>query len=129
MARKADSCFKAGSLSLKDFLRFLNAPSVLDWAYRVLFVAPLGVRNGAFTSPPTAYVDTAYVNNKYIGAEFVSVFMERELKIYSNIVNIAAEQKAQRVLVIMGHRHAAALPKLFRNDPAYKTVTALEYLK
>lgn len=129
VGRKAENGLKAGSLSLKDFLLFLNAPSVLDWAYRVLFVTPLAVKNGAFTSPPTAYVDTAYVNNKYIGAEFVSIFMERELKIYSNIVTVAAAQKAQRVLVIMGHRHAAALPKLFSSDPAYKIVEVLEYLK
>jgi hypothetical protein len=129
VGRKADSGFKEGSLSLKDYLLFLNAPSILDWTYRVLFVAPLRARNGAFTSPPPAYVDTAYVNKKYIGAEFVSVFMERELKIYSNIVTIAAQQKAARVLVVMGHRHAAALPKLFANDPAYKVVNVGAFLK
>lgn len=120
--RKAEAGFKNGDLSLKDFLLLLNAPSVLDWAYRVLFVTPLQVRNGEFTSPPVAYVDTAYVNKKYIGAEFVSVFMERELKICSNIVTIAAQQNARRVLVIMGHRHAAALPKLFANNPAYRVM-------
>ena len=107
----------------------MNAPSLLDWTYRVLFVAPLRVRNGAFTSPPEKYVDTAYVNKTYIGAEFVSVFMERELKIYSNILNIAARQNAKRVLVIIGHRHAAALPKLFQNDPAYKVIAVGKYLK
>jgi len=127
--RKAEAGFKSGNLSLKEFLLLLNTPSVLDWAYRVLFVTPLQVKNGAFTSPPAAYVDTAYVNKTYIGAEFVSIFMERELKIYANIVNIAAQQKANRVLVIMGHRHAAALPKLFLNDPEYKIVSVEKYLK
>lgn len=127
--RKADGGFKNGTLSLKSFLQLLNAPSVLDWTYRVLFVAPLQIKNGAFTAPPVAYVDTAYVNKKYIGAEFVSIFMERELKIYSNIVNIATQQSAKRVLVIMGHRHAAALPKLFQNDPAYKVIAVNKYLK
>jgi hypothetical protein len=129
VGRKADKAFKEGSLSLKDFLLFLNTPSLLDWTYRVLFVTPLQIKNGAFTSPPAAYVDTAYVNKKYIGAEFVSLFMERELKIYSNIVNISGRQKAKRVLVVIGHRHAAALPKLFRNDPAFKVVDASAYLK
>ncbi|HUC82528.1 MAG TPA: DUF5694 domain-containing protein [Flavisolibacter sp.] len=127
--RKAEGSFKSGELSLKNFLLLLNAPSVLDWAYRVLFVTPLQVKNGAFTSPPVKYVDTAYVNKTYIGAEFVSIFMERELKIYANIVNIAAQQKASRVLVVIGHRHAAALPKLFQNDPAYKVVNVSTYLK
>ncbi|RYZ29120.1 MAG: hypothetical protein EOO10_07350 [Chitinophagaceae bacterium] len=127
--RKAEAGFKSGSFSLKDFLLLLNAPTVLNWTYRVLFVTPLQVKNGAFTSPPATYVDTAYVNKKYIGAEFVSIFMERELKIYANIVNITAQQKAARVLVIMGHRHAAALPKLFQNDPAYKVVSVEKYLK
>lgn len=129
IGRKAESGLKNGSLSLKEFLWFLNSLSVLDWAYRVLFVKPLGVKDGAFTLPPPAYVDTAYVNKKYIGAEFVSVFMERELKIYSNIITVAAAQNAKRVLVIMGHRHAAALPKLFENDPAFKTINVLEYLR
>ena len=129
IGRKADSSLKAGSLSLKNYFLFLNEPSLLDWTYRVLFVAPLMVKNGTFTSPPPAYVDTAYVNKKYIGAEFVSVFMERELKIYSNIVNVAENQKAKRILVIMGHRHAAALPKLFQNDPAFTIVAVNQYLK
>jgi hypothetical protein len=31
--------------------------------------------------------------------------------------------------VIMGHRHAAVLPKLFQNDPAYKVVAVGNYLK
>lgn len=126
--RKADSLFKAG-LSLKDYLLVINTPQILDWTYQVLFVTPLQLKNGEFASPPPAYVDTAYINKKYIGAEFVSVFLERELKIYSNIVTTQLRQKAKRILVIMGHRHAAVLPKLFQNDPAYKIIRLSEYLK
>lgn len=129
MGRKADGAFKAGTLSLSHFLRFLNNKQVLDWTYQVLFVTPLEVRNGAFTNPPAQYVDTAFVNKKYIGAEFVSVFLERELKIAANIIAAQKAQNAKRILVIMGHRHAAALPTLFVQHPAYRLVPVTDYLK
>jgi hypothetical protein len=129
VGRKADGAFKEGALNLSGFLRFLNNKQVLDWTYQVLFVAPLEIKNGAFTAPPVKYVDTAFVNKTYIGAEFVSVFLERELKIYTNIVTIQKAQQAKRVLVIMGHRHAAALPTLFVQNPAYRVVPVTDYLK
>ena len=128
MGKKADSLLKAG-LPLRHYLHFLNSPQVLNLTYQVLFVNPLQLKNGSFAEPPPAYVDTAYVNKKYIGAEFVSAFLERELKIYSNIVATQLREKPKKILVVIGHRHAAALPKLFQNNPAYKIVDVLKYLK
>lgn len=119
----------AGRLSLRDYLLFLNAPPVLDWTYQTLLVNPLRVQQGEFKNPPPAYVDTAYVNKQYIGAEFASVFYERELKIYSNIVAAQLRQKSRRMLVVMGQRHAALLTKMFACDPAYKVVPLQAYIR
>jgi hypothetical protein len=127
--READTRLKDGRLSLKNYLLFLNTPEMLEMSYRVMFVTPARVTHGKFLNPPSQYVDTSYVNQQYIGAEYISVFHERELKIYSNIVTTQLAQKGKRILVIMGQRHAAALPKLFENDPAYKVVKLSKYLK
>lgn len=124
IARKADQGLKEGSLSLKDYLLFLNAPELLDLAYQVMFVTPARIKNGSFINVPTQYVDTS----RYIGAEYISVFYKRELKIYSNIVSTQLRQKGKRLLVIMGQRHAAVLTKIFENDPEYKIVKLSAYL-
>jgi hypothetical protein len=122
LGRRLDAQLSSGQLSLKNYLLFLNRPDVLDYTFQVLFVNALRVRNGRFTNPNPTYVDTAFVQPAQIGAEFVSVFMEREWKIYSNIVALQAATKARRILVIMGHRHAAVLPKLMQPDPAFRVV-------
>jgi hypothetical protein len=126
---EVDKGFKEGDLSLKAYLKFLNEPAILDYAYRLFYLTPAKVRNGKFVQPPVEFVDTAYINNKYIGAEFVSIFYERELKIYSNIITTQLRQKGKRLLVIMGQRHAASLPKIFANDPAYKVIPLNKYIK
>jgi hypothetical protein len=129
IGRIADSSFKEGNITVKEFLQFLNTPKVLELAYRFMFITPARVQNGRFLNPPAQYVDTSCINPQYIGAEYISIFQERELKIYSNIVTTQLQQKGKRVLVIMGHRHAAVLPKIFENDPAYKIVSVTNYLK
>jgi hypothetical protein len=129
VGREADTRFQEGRLSLTDFLLFINAPPVLDLAYRVMFLNPARVKNGRFTNAPTQYVDSACITPAYIGAEYISLFYERELKIYSNIVTTQLEQKSKRILLIMGHRHAAVLTKIFEEDPAYKIIPLSTVLK
>ncbi|GAB3306189.1 DUF5694 domain-containing protein [Hymenobacter tenuis] len=129
VGKQAETRFKEGNATLSEFLLFMNDPEVLDWTYRVMFVNPARVKNGKFTNPPAQYVDTAYVNKQYIGAEYISIFKERDLKIYSNILTTQLREKGKRILVIMGQRHAATLPKIFANDPAYKVVPVSAYLK
>ncbi len=128
VVRDVDKTYKEGTTSLKDFLLYINHPQVLDFTYNVIYMTPAKVRNGQFTNPPAQYIDTAYVNKNYIGAEFVSSFYEREMKIYSNIVTTQLAQKGKRLLVIMGQRHAAALSKIFVNDPQYRLVPVQKYL-
>ncbi len=129
VGREADARFQNGSLSLTDFLLFINAPPVLDLAYRVMFLNPARVKNGRFTNPPAEYVDSACITPAYIGAEYISLFYERELKIYSNIVTKQLEQRSKRILLIMGHRHAAVLTKIFEEDPAYTIIPLGAVLK
>ncbi|UPL48192.1 DUF5694 domain-containing protein [Hymenobacter sublimis] len=129
IGKAAEARFKEGNATLKEFLLFINDPTVLDFTYRVMFVNPARVKDGKFTNPPAQYVDTAYVNKQYIGAEYISIFHERDLKIYSNIVTTQLREKGKRILLIMGQRHAATLPKIFANDPAYKLVPVSAYVK
>jgi hypothetical protein len=126
--REIEAQFKTGGLSVRDFLKILNSPELLRLTYQTLFVTPARVRNGRFTNPD-ASIDTTRINPRYIGAEFISHFYDRELKIYSNIVTTQLREKSQRVLVIMGQRHAAALTTIFANDPAYRIVPVSAYLK
>ena len=129
VGREADTRFREGRLSIRDFLLFINTPLVLDLAYRVMYLNPARVKNGKFTNAPAQYVDSACITPAYIGAEYISLFYERELKIYSNIVTRQLEQKSKRILVIMGHRHAAVLTKIFEEDPAYKIIPLKAVLK
>lgn len=126
--REIEAQFKTGGLSLKDFLKVLNSPELLRMTYQTLFVAPARVRNGQFTNPD-ASIDTTRLHPRYIGAEFISHFYGRELKIYSNIVTTQLREKGQRILVIMGQRHAAVLTKIFADDPAYRIVPVSQYLQ
>ena len=70
----------------------LNQPEVYNLVYRLRYITPARVVNGRFTNPD-AMVDTAFVNPKYIGAELISVFKNRDYKIYSNIVVQALETR------------------------------------
>ncbi|WP_066511848.1 DUF5694 domain-containing protein [Rufibacter sp. DG15C] len=121
--------FKAGTLSLKDYLIFLNSPQVNNLAYDLFYVTPAKVRNSVFVNAPAQYNDSVHVSKQYIGAEFISLFYEREVKIYSNIVTTQLANKGKRLLVIMGQRHGAALPKIIANDPNFTVVPVSKYLK
>jgi hypothetical protein len=125
--REIEGRFKSGGLSVKEFLAVLNSPELLRLTYQTLFLTPARVRNGRFSNPD-ASIDTARVDARYIGAEFISHFYERELKIYANIVTTQLREKSKRVLVIMGQRHAAVLTTLFTQDPAYRVVPVSTYL-
>ncbi len=129
VGREADTRFRDGRLSLKDFLLFINEPAVLNLAYRVMFLNPARVKYGKFTNAPVEYVDSSCITPAYIGAEYISLFYERELKIYSNVVTTQMEQGSKRILLIMGHRHAAVLTKIFEEDADYKLVRVSSILK
>lgn len=117
-----------GSLSLKDYLVFLNQPETINKVYHLRYITPARVINGTFKNPD-AMVDTAFVNPKYIGAELTSVFKNRDYKIYSNMVTAQRATKAKRALLIIGVAHIGSLKSIFRDDDEFNLINAQTVLR
>ena len=119
---------RKGDLSLKDYLIFLNQPDTYKKVYHLRYITPAKVRNGTFKNPDKM-VDTDFIDNEYIGAELISVFKNRDYKIYSNIVINQMKKNAQRILIVIGAGHIESLKTIFSGDPDYQIIDANEYLK
>ncbi|GAB2699016.1 hypothetical protein GCM10027037_24300 [Mucilaginibacter koreensis] len=128
LGRSLDQQLKDEKLSLKQYLLTLNSPEINRLTYYTLFIKPAVVTEGTF-GKLDATVDSASINKHYIGAEYISIFYGRELKIFSNVLNAQLAHQAKRILVIMGQRHTAVLSKLFAEEPAYEVVPVSNYLK
>jgi hypothetical protein len=128
MARAQLAKIQDGSLSIGDYIFFLNQPEIIQKTHHLRYIMPSRVTNGKFTNPD-ALVDTAFVNPKYIGAELTSIFKNRDYKIYSNIVTTQLKQQSKRILVVIGQAHIGSLQSIFRDDPAFKIMEATPYLK
>ncbi|MVN90297.1 DUF5694 domain-containing protein [Mucilaginibacter aquatilis] len=126
--RSVDKQLKDNVINLKQYLLKLNSPDTYALTYYTLFINPARVTNGAF-GKLDASVDSAHVDKKFIGAEYISIFYNRELKIFSNILSVQQATKGKRILVIMGQRHAAVLSKIIENDPAFTVVPLSRHLK
>jgi hypothetical protein len=126
--RSLDQQLKDGKLSLKDYLLKLNAPETYQLTYCNLFINPAKVTNGTFGKVDET-VDTARIDKSHIGAEYISLFYNRELKIYANILSVQQAHQGKRILLIMGQRHAAVLSKILQNDPDFNLVALSSYLK
>jgi hypothetical protein len=116
-----------GTLSFKDFLTFVNQPETYNLIYHLRYITPARVVNGTFKNPDKM-IDTAFVNPTYIGAELISVFKNRDYKIYSNIVTTQLAHTPSKILLIIGVAHIGSLKSIFRDDPSYKVVDAVQYL-
>jgi hypothetical protein len=128
VGRTLDQQLKEQKLSLKGYLLQLNSPELYQLTYYNIYINPAKVTNGTFGKTDNS-VDSTRIDKEHIGAEYISLFYKRELKIYSNILSVQQAHQGKRILVIMGQRHAAALTKLFENDPAYNLVPLSSYLK
>ncbi|MCA8831389.1 DUF5694 domain-containing protein [Hymenobacter pini] len=117
-----------GSLPLDRYLAAINQPELYNLVYRLRYVTPARVTNSRFTNPDAA-VDTAFVDPRYIGAELISVFKNRDYKIYSNIVTQALQTRPQRVLALFGAAHIGSLQSIFAADPEFRVVESRKYLK
>lgn len=120
--------FQSGKISLLAYLAFLNQPEIYNKIYHLRYITPARVTNGKFKNPDEM-VDTAFINPKYIGAELISVFKNRDLKIYSNIVTTKMREKPERMLLIIGGAHIGSLHNILRDDEEFKIVNAGKYLK
>lgn len=117
-----------GTLPLYRYLAAINQPEVYNLVYRLRYVTPARVTNSRFTNPDAA-VDTAFINPRYIGAELISVFKNRDYKIYSTIVTQALTARPKRVLALFGAAHIGSLQSIFASDPEFRVVESRKYLK
>ena len=125
---KKYDALKNGDLSIKQYLIFLNQPEAYKKIYHLRYITPAKVRNGTFKNPDKM-VDNDFIDNEYIGAELISVFKNRDYKIYSNIVTSQMRKNAKRVLIVIGVGHIQSLKTIFSGDSDYEIVDANEYLK
>jgi hypothetical protein len=62
----------------------------------------------------------------YVGADLLSKWYERNIRIFANIQRLAGP--GDRVVVVIGAGHAAILRELIANDPQMVLVETLDYL-
>lgn len=117
------------SLSLYDYLALANQPALIALVHRMQFNTPAQVMNGTFAVGGTNTVDLGPVDTEYIGAHFITLFYNRNLKIYSNILRAQQRSQARRILVLFGVAHVGVLQELLGANPAYQVVPAATYLK
>ncbi|WP_342645717.1 DUF5694 domain-containing protein [Mucilaginibacter sp. CSA2-8R] len=128
LGRSFDQQLKDGQLSLKQYLLKLNAPETLQATYYNIYINPARVTDGSFGKADKT-VDTARIDKSHIGAEYISLFYNRELKIYSNLLSLQQAHQSKRILLIMGQRHAAVLSKILEDNPDFNLVPLSSYLK
>lgn len=118
---------RLGELSFQEYLTFLNQPENYGKIYRLRYITPAKVRNGRFKNPDEM-IDTAFIDREYIGAELISVFKNRDYKIYSNIVTNQMQKEATRILIVIGVGHVQSLKSIFKSDIDYEVVDANDFL-
>jgi hypothetical protein len=126
-ARPLKRLVQHDSLSVYDYIALMNQPQLLALSHRAIYNTPAYVTDGAFSSanPP----DVSQVDTAYIGVQYISLFYNRNLKIYANLLRVQQQTQAQRLLVLYGQNHIAVLEELLRVNPAYQVVPATNYLK
>lgn len=128
-ARPLRTLVQHDSLSLYDYLALANQPAMIALLHRMQFNTPALVMNGTFAAGGTNTVDLGKVDTEYIGAHFITLFYNRNLKIYSNMLRAQQLSQAKRVLVLFGLAHVGVQEELFAANPAYQVVHAATYLK
>lgn len=128
-ARPLRTMVQHDSLSLYDYVALVNQPEVIALVHRLHFNTPAVVRNGTFAAGGTNTVDLGKVDTDYIGAHFITLYYNRNLKIYSNMLRVQQQSQAKRVLALFGVAHVGVQEELFAANPAYHVVHASAYLK
>lgn len=117
------------SLSIYDYIALANHPDLVAMSHRVVFNNPAMVTNGTFSATGTNTNDLGKIDTAYIGAHYITLFYNRNLKIYSNILRAQQKTNGKRVMVILGQNHVGVQQELFANNPNYHVVPASTYLK
>lgn len=127
-ARPLKEQVREDSLSIYQYIRIMNQPEFISMTHRLIYNLPAYVMNGTFSDSGTNTVDIGQIDERYIGAEYITLFYNRNLKIYSNILNAQLLHKGKRLILFMGQLHIGVLQDLFEDNPDYEIVDAMEYL-
>lgn len=117
------------SLSVADYLALINQPALVALSHRALFNTPALVTGGTFADNGINTNDLGRVDTAYVGAHYITLFYNRNLKIYSNLLRTQQKTGAQRLLVILGQNHVRVQEELLGANPTYHVVPAHRYLK
>lgn len=117
------------SLSLYDYIALANQPALIALSHRALFNTPALVTSGTFSATGTNTVDLGKVDTAYVGAHYITLIYNRNLKIYANILREQQRSSAKRLLIVLGVAHVGVQEELFAANPAYRVVRAAAYLK
>lgn len=128
-ARPLKKAVQQDSLSLFDYVVAINRPELIQLTHRLFYNTPALVVNGDFSESGTHSADRSKLDKAHIGAEFISLFYSRNLKIYSNIWTTQLNNRGRKLLVIMGQTHVGVLQDLVKENPAYKIISPLTYLE
>ncbi|MFD2574212.1 DUF5694 domain-containing protein [Spirosoma soli] len=115
------------SLSVYDYIRKLNQPEMIALTHNLFYNLPATVVNGEFSKTATNTVDVGKIDKRYIGAEYISLFYNRNLKIYSNALTRQRERQGNKLLLMFGQTHVGVLQELYRANPNYNLVSLLDY--
>jgi hypothetical protein len=117
------------SLSVYDYLALINQPALIALSHRALLNTPALVTSGTFAASGINTNELGRVDTAYIGAHYITLFYNRNLKIYSNLLRAQQKSQAPRLLLIIGQTHVGVLQELLGANPAYRVVPAHTYLK
>ena len=129
LGRSVVGNFLNGNSSLIEALELMNLPENISMSHKLLFNTPAYIKNGDFKTYKDLPQSEKNIDRQYIGAEFISLFYERNLKIYSNILNEQLNSGGKRILFITGQVHVGVLQELFKNNENYKVIPVHEFLK
>ena len=117
------------SLSVRDYIALMNQPAFIALSHRALLNTPALVTSGTFAASGINTNDLGQVDTAYVGAHYITLFYNRNLKIYSNLLRIQQKTRAQRLLVVIGQNHVGVQQELLGANPTYRVVPAHTYLK
>lgn len=126
-ARPLKKRVQQDSLSIYDYIRTLNQPDKIALTHNLFYNLPALVVNGDFSKTATNTVDVSRIDRRYIGAEFISLFYTRNLKIYTNVLVSQRRQRGRKLLLLFGQTHVGVLQEMVRANPDYKLVSLLDY--
>ncbi|MEM9858616.1 MAG: DUF5694 domain-containing protein [Bacteroidota bacterium] len=118
--------FLNGEMTITAFLAELNKEENINLSHRLFYNTPAYVQHGNFSTMDNLKNE---IDTTYIGAEYISLFYERNLKIYSNILNQQLRSNSKRIVIIIGQVHVGVLRDIIKNNPKYTIIPAADFLK